>query len=76
MQGFLWLLLQMTLLLFAAAVVFAMLGWRWRGQNAERDIKLLNTRIDAESAAFKIAQDQRDAALSNDQMLRATQTKI
>jgi chromosome segregation ATPase len=76
MEGFLWLLLQMALLLLAAAVVFFALGWRWRGQNAKRDIATLDTRIDADSAALKVAQDQRDAALSNDQMLRATQTKI
>jgi predicted flap endonuclease-1-like 5' DNA nuclease/archaellum component FlaC len=76
MDGFLWLLLQMTLLLLAAAVVFFMLGWRWRGQNAKREVAALDARIDAESALLKAAQDQRDAALSNDQMLRATQTKI
>lgn len=76
MEGFLWLLLQMALLLLAAAVVFFALGWRWRGQNAKRDIATLDSRIDADSAALKVAQDQRDAALSNDQMLRATQAKI
>lgn len=76
MEGFLWLLLQMALLLLAAAVVFFTLGWRWRAQNAKRDIASLDARIDADSAALKMAQDQRDAALSNDQMLRVTQTKI
>jgi predicted flap endonuclease-1-like 5' DNA nuclease len=76
MQGFLWLLLQMALLLLAAAGVFFMLGWRWRGQNATRDIQALNARIDAESATLKTVQDQRDAALSEDQILRSTQTKI
>jgi len=76
MDGFLWLLLQMALLLLAAAVVFFMLGWRWRGQNAKREIASLDARIDADSAALNVAQDQRDAALSHDQMLRATHTKI
>lgn len=76
MDGFLWLLLQMTLLLLAAAVVFFTLAWRWRGQQAKRDLSAMDARIDAESAALKVAQDQRDAALSNDQMLRATQTRI
>ena len=76
MEGFLWLLLQMALLLLAAAVVFFLLGWRWRGQNATRDIQALNARIDADSTEFKTLQDQRDAALSNDQMLRTTQLKI
>lgn len=33
MDGFLWLVSQMTLLLTAAAVVFFVLGWRWRGRN-------------------------------------------
>ena len=76
MEGFLWLLLQMALLLLAAAVVFFLLGWRWRGHNANRDIQALNARIDADSAALKEAQDQRDAANSNDHLLRATQIKI
>jgi len=76
MEGFLWLLLQMALLLLAAAVIFFALGWRWRGQNAKRDIATLDARIDADSAALKAAQDQRDAAFSNDQLLRAAQTKI
>jgi predicted flap endonuclease-1-like 5' DNA nuclease len=76
MEGFLWLLLQMALLLLAAAVVFFLLGWRWRGQNATRDIQALNARIDADSTEFKTLRDQRDAALSNDQMLRTTQLKI
>jgi predicted flap endonuclease-1-like 5' DNA nuclease len=76
MEGFLVLLLQMALLLLAAAVVFFALGWRWRGQNAKHDIATLDARIDADSAALKAVQDQRDAALSHDQRLRATQTKI
>jgi predicted flap endonuclease-1-like 5' DNA nuclease len=76
MEGFLWLLLQMALLLLAAAVVFFILGWRWRGQNAKRKIASLDARIDADSVALNVAQDQRDAALSHDQMLRTKQTKI
>ncbi len=32
MQGFLWLITQMALLLSAAAGVFFWLGWRWRGK--------------------------------------------
>ncbi len=76
MEGFLWLLIQMALLLLAAAVVFFLLGWRWRGQNATRDIQALNARIDADSTEHRTLQDQRDAAISNDQMLRATQLKI
>lgn len=76
MEGFLWLLIQMALLLLAAALVFFTLGWRWRGQNAKRQIAAIDARIDADSTALKAAQDQRDAAVSHDQMLRATQTKI
>ena len=34
MDGFLWLVSQMILLLTAAAVVFFVLGWRWRGRSA------------------------------------------
>jgi predicted flap endonuclease-1-like 5' DNA nuclease len=34
MDGFLWLVSQMTLLLTAAAAVFFVLGWRWRGRSA------------------------------------------
>lgn len=39
MQGFLWLITQMSLLLMAAAAVFFWLGWRWRGQliHTEKD---------------------------------------
>lgn len=33
MDGFLWLVSQMTLLLTAAAVVFFVLGWRWRARS-------------------------------------------
>jgi predicted flap endonuclease-1-like 5' DNA nuclease len=36
MDGFLWLVSQMILLLTAAAVVFFVLGWRWRGRGALR----------------------------------------
>jgi hypothetical protein len=35
MDGYLWLVSQMTLLLTAAAVVFFVLGWRWRGRIAD-----------------------------------------
>jgi predicted flap endonuclease-1-like 5' DNA nuclease len=34
MDGFLWLVSQMALLLTAAAAVFFLLGWRWRGRIA------------------------------------------
>lgn len=34
MDGFLWLVSQMALLLTAAAAVFFVLGWRWRGRCA------------------------------------------
>lgn len=36
MDGFLWLVSQMALLLTAAAAVFFLLGWRWRGRTAGR----------------------------------------
>lgn len=63
MQGFLWLLLQMSLLLLAAAVVFFWLGWHWRGQNAHARIADLNKQIDAESRAAETARKECEAAL-------------
>jgi|JI6StandDraft_1071083.scaffolds.fasta_scaffold03680_2 predicted flap endonuclease-1-like 5' DNA nuclease len=76
MEGFLWLITQMTLLLTAAAGVFFWLGWRWRSQDARRQEQALNTRIDAEAAAARTAQEDRDAARSNDHLHQATETKL
>lgn len=76
MEGFLWLITQMALLLTAAAAVFFWLGWRWRGQNAERQEQELNTRIDAETSVARAAQEERDAARSNDHLHQATETKL
>jgi predicted flap endonuclease-1-like 5' DNA nuclease len=75
MEGFLWLLLQMTLLLLAAAVVFLLLGWRWRSQNAEREMEAHNARLDDDSATLRTLQEQRDVAITNDRNLRAKLAK-
>jgi predicted flap endonuclease-1-like 5' DNA nuclease len=76
MEGFLWLITQMALLLTAAAAVFLWLGWRWRGLDARHESQAFHARIDAETASARTAIEERDAAKSNDEMLRATQLKI
>ncbi len=76
MEGFLWLITQMALLLTAAAAVFLWLGWRWRGLDARREAQAFHARIDAESSAARTAFEERDAAKSSDEMLRAMQLKI
>ncbi len=76
MEGFLWLITQMTLLLTAAAVVFLWLGWRWRAQDARKQEAVLNTRIDAETSSARSAQEDRDAARTKDHLHLATQTKL
>lgn len=76
MEGFLWLITQMALLLTAAALVFFWLGWRWRSLDARRETQDFHARIDAETSAVRTALDERDAAKSNDEMLRTTQLKI
>lgn len=76
MEGFLWLITQMALLLTAAAAVFFWLGWRWRSVDAQSEARAFHARIDAESTATRTAFEERDATKSNDEMLRATQSKI
>ena len=76
MEGFLWLITQMALLLTAAAAVFLWLGWHWRGLEARRELQAFHTRIDAESAAARTAQEEMDAARTNDQTLQAKQFRI
>jgi predicted flap endonuclease-1-like 5' DNA nuclease len=66
----------MALLLTAAAAVFLWLGWHWRGLDARREIQAFHSRIDAETSSARTAFEERDAAKSNDEMLRATQLKI
>ncbi|HYF37220.1 MAG TPA: hypothetical protein VD994_18105 [Prosthecobacter sp.] len=62
MQGLLWLLLQMALLLLAAAVVFFWLGWRWRGQKAFLEASRLDASVDAESSTAERALQDKHAA--------------
>ncbi|GEP43345.1 hypothetical protein [Brevifollis gellanilyticus] len=76
MEGFLWLVTQMTLLLTGAAVIFFWLGWRWRAQDARKLETALNTRIDAETSTARSAQEDRDAARMKDHLHLATQTKL
>lgn len=75
MEGFLWLITQMTLLLTAAAGVFLWLGWRWRGQNAQKQEMELNGRIDAKVAAARAALEERDAARAREEQKLAEGTK-
>lgn len=76
MEGFLWLITQMALLLTAAAAVFLWLGWHWRDLDARREAQAFHARIDAETSSARTAFEERDAAKSSDEMLRAMQLKI
>jgi predicted flap endonuclease-1-like 5' DNA nuclease len=76
MEGFLWLITQMTLLLTAAAILFFWLGWRWRSQDARKLEQSLNARIDAEVSATRSAQEDRDAARSKDHLHQVTESKL
>lgn len=64
MSGFLWLILEMLLLLTAAAALFFGLGWRWRGQRVRAHVSGLEKRLDEEAVAARLAREERDAARS------------
>jgi predicted flap endonuclease-1-like 5' DNA nuclease len=63
MSGLLWLISEMLLLLTLAAVTFFTLGWRWRAKRSKIQTLVLESRLDEEAQAAKIAREERDAAL-------------
>jgi predicted flap endonuclease-1-like 5' DNA nuclease len=62
MSGFLWLISEMLLLLTLVAVVFFILGWRWRARRSRIQTLILESRLDDEAQAAKLAREERDAA--------------
>lgn len=76
MEGFLWLITQMALLLTSAAVVFFWLGWRWRAQDARKVEKALQDRIDAESKTVQAALEERDEARQKAESQLLTETRL
>ena len=72
MEGFLWLLLQMVLLLTAAAVVFFVLGWRWRGQNVDRRLREISQSTERAELDAVEAEMQRDSSRALEEKLRLT----
>lgn len=63
MSGFFWLIFEMLLLLTLAAVTFFTLGWRWRSKRSKIQTLILESRLDDEAQAAKLAREERDAAL-------------
>ncbi|MEN3943280.1 hypothetical protein WJU23_18415 [Prosthecobacter sp. SYSU 5D2] len=75
MEGFLWLLLQTLPLITAAAVLFFILGWRWRGHHSQRDHRAQDRQIDAENIEAQTARQERDAARALEEKLRQKLTE-
>lgn len=63
MSGLLWLISEMLLLLILAAATFFTLGWRWRAKRSKVQTLVLESRLDEEALAAKLAREERDAAL-------------
>ena len=72
MEGYLWLLLQTLPLLAAAAVVFFILGWRWRAQDSRRETQAQSQLLDAENIAAESARKERDETKNLEEKLRQT----
>lgn len=62
MSGFLWLVTEMLLLLTLAAMTFFVLGWRWSAKRSRLQRLVLESRLDEEAQAAKLAREERDAA--------------
>lgn len=70
MDGFLWLILQTLPLITASAVIFFILGSRWRRQDIQRDLQAQSQKTDAESAEAQTAREERDIAKALEEKLR------
>ncbi|HBJ82556.1 MAG TPA: hypothetical protein DDZ88_01500 [Verrucomicrobiales bacterium] len=64
MSSFLWLLLYLAPLLGLTAVIFAWLGWQWRGADLRKTIQELQTRIDDTQAARSAGEVEHDTLRS------------
>jgi len=76
MEGFLWLLTQMALLLTAAAAVFLILGWRWRGHDMLKRLRAIEQALERETAETRQLYSQRDSALADAEKVRAAQVRL
>lgn len=72
MEGYLWLLLQTLPLLAAAAVVFFILGWRWRAQDSRRETQAQSQLLDAENIAAESARKERNETKNLEEKVRQT----
>lgn len=70
MEGFLWLLLQILPLLTAAAMVFFILGWRWRGQDSRKENQARFEKTDTENVVAESARQERDTARASEEKVR------
>lgn len=75
MEGIFWLLLQTLPLLTAAAFIFFILGWRWRGQKSQQGTQIQTQQIDAENIAAELARQERDSARNQAEKLQQTLTQ-
>lgn len=70
MDGFLWLLLQTLPLLTAAAVVFFILGWRWRSQDNRQKNPALIEKTGHDDVSTDSLLQERDAARASEEKIR------
>ncbi|WP_461785592.1 hypothetical protein, partial [Prosthecobacter sp.] len=80
MSSFFWLLLYLAPLLGLTAVIFAWLGWKWRGTDLSKIIQELQTRLDdinAARSAGEVAHDTlRSQILAAEDGLRTSRDEL
>lgn len=80
MEGFLWLLLQTLPLLAAAAFVFFVLGWRWRGQSGQTQQQKEDQKLDDQDIQTESVKKELMAVREIEEKLRQklsdTQTEL
>lgn len=75
MEGYLWLLLQTLPLIAVAALVFFLLGWRWRGRDIARQQQDHCQKLDEGDTAARSLREERDTARDLEEKLRLKLTE-